>query len=185
MEEEIIHYAKAHISTEQSPPRQDTRFSRAHGDQERSSGLEETPREGSQEADAIALLSCNSSSVPIRRPKLRKSTEFRSVYEEGRRFDGRLMTVFLRGNELGHHRFGVTTSRRVSRSAVERNRMKRLLRETFRLSETALREVQPPYDWVFNAKRSLLKVRLADSMEDFRRILNAVAKAKLSSSNGQ
>ena len=63
--------------------------------------------------------------------------------------------------------------------------MKRLLRETFRLSETALREVHPPYDWVFNAKRSLLKVKLADSMEDFRRILNAVAKAKLSSSNGQ
>ena len=123
--------------------------------------------------------------MPIRRPKLRKSTEFRSVYEEGRRFDGRLMTVFLRGNEFGHHRFGVTTSRRVSRSAVERNRMKRLLRETFRLSETTLREVQTPYDWVFNAKRSLLKVKLADSMEDFRRILNAVAKAKLSSSNGQ
>ena len=95
------------------------------------------------------------------------------------------MTVFLRGNEFGHHRFGITTSRRVSRSAVERNRMKRLLRETFRLSETTLREVQTHYDWVFNAKRSLLKVKLADSMEDFRRILNAVAKAKLSSSNGQ
>jgi ribonuclease P protein component len=113
--------------------------------------------------------------VPSGRPKLRKPAEFRSVYEGGKRFDGRLMTAFIRRNEAGHHRLGITASKRVSRLAVDRNRMKRLLREMFRLSEASLLGVEPHYDWVINAKRSLLKVKLADSLEDFQRIVAAVA----------
>jgi ribonuclease P protein component len=114
--------------------------------------------------------------VPSGRPKLRKSAEFRSVYEGGKRFDGRLMTAFVRRNEVGRHRLGITVSKRVARLAVDRNRMKRLLREMFRLSEATLQGVEPHYDWVLNAKRSLLKVKLADSLEDFQRIVAAVGR---------
>lgn len=113
--------------------------------------------------------------MPSGRPKLRKSAEFRSVYEGGRRFDGRLMTAFVQRNEAGRHRLGITASKRVARLAVDRNRMKRLLREMFRLSEGTLQGVEPHYDWVLNAKRSLLKVKLADSLEDFQKIVAAVA----------
>ncbi|HYG12115.1 MAG TPA: ribonuclease P protein component [Pyrinomonadaceae bacterium] len=112
--------------------------------------------------------------MPSGRPKLRKSAEFRSVYEEGKRFDGRLMTAFVRRNEVGRHRLGITASKRVARLAVDRNRMKRLLRELFRLSEPTLQGIEPHYDWVLNAKRSLLKVKLADSLEDFQKIVAAV-----------
>ncbi|HZH90740.1 MAG TPA: ribonuclease P protein component [Pyrinomonadaceae bacterium] len=114
--------------------------------------------------------------MPSGRPKLRKSAEFRSVYEGGKRFDGRLMTAFVRRNESGHHRLGITASKRVARHAVDRNRMKRLLREMYRLSEATLQGIEPKYDWVFNAKRSLLKVKLADALEDFQRIAVAVAR---------
>jgi ribonuclease P protein component len=122
--------------------------------------------------------------VPSGRPKLRKPAEFRSVYEGGKRFDGRLMTAFIRRNEAGHHRLGITASKRVSRLAVDRNRMKRLLREMFRLSEASLLGVEPRYDWVINAKRSLLKVKLADSLEDFQRIVAAVAKSGSGGASG-
>ncbi|KRA33673.1 ribonuclease P protein component [Rhodanobacter sp. Root627] len=37
-----------------------------------------------------------------------------------------------RDNELGHARLGLAISKRVSKRAVERNRIKRLLRESFR-----------------------------------------------------
>ncbi|EIL96954.1 ribonuclease P protein component [Rhodanobacter thiooxydans] len=37
-----------------------------------------------------------------------------------------------RDNDLGHARLGLAISKRVSRRAVERNRIKRLLRESFR-----------------------------------------------------
>jgi len=86
------------------------------------------------------------------------------------------MTAFVRRNDTGRHRLGITASKRVARLAVERNRMKRLLREMFRLSEATLVGVEPQYDWVLNAKRSLLKVKLADALEDFQRLVATVAK---------
>jgi ribonuclease P protein component len=115
--------------------------------------------------------------VPSGRPKLRKPAEFRSVYEAGKRFDGRLMTAFVRQNDSVQHRLGITASKRVSRLAVDRNRMKRLLREMFRLSEATLQGVEPPLDWVLNAKRSLLKVKLADALADFQKIVVSVARS--------
>jgi len=99
--------------------------------------------------------------------KLRNSLEFRIVYEKGARYDSRLMTAFVRRNDYGRHRLGITASRRVARRAVERNRLKRLLREAFRLSGENLKTTQANYDWVLNAKRSLLKVKLAAVLEDF------------------
>lgn len=98
------------------------------------------------------------------------------------------MTAFIRRNEAGHHRLGITASKRVARHAVDRNRMKRLLREMFRLSDVTLRGIEPHFDWVLNAKRSLLRVKLADSLEDFQRIAAAVAKGSrgdAGSSDGQ
>lgn len=103
--------------------------------------------------------------------KLRNSLEFRIVYEKGVRYDGRLMTAFARRNDCGQHRLGITASRKLARRAVERNRLKRLLREAFRLSFENLSTTRTNYDWVLNAKRSLLKVKLAVVLEDFLEVL--------------
>ena len=93
----------------------------------------------------------------------------------GKRYDGRLMTAFVWPNDCGSHRLGITASRKVARDAVDRNRLKRLLRETFRLSGENLHEMQVHYDWVLNAKRSLLGVKVAVVLEDFQGIIARLA----------
>ncbi|HEX8162152.1 MAG TPA: ribonuclease P protein component [Pyrinomonadaceae bacterium] len=111
-----------------------------------------------------------------RSAKLRKSSEFRVVYGSGRRYDGVLMTAFVLPNPCGQHRLGITASRKVSRSAVGRNRVKRLLRESFRLSGVTLGELGQRYDWVLNAKRPLLEVKMVAALDDLRKIAGRVAK---------
>lgn len=165
-------YAEENVSAQQPPPRQDARLPCAHGDEERAAGLEKAAREGSQAAHPRPLL--RREALP-RGAKLRNSGEFRAVYESGRRYDGRLVTAFVSPNLYGEHRLGITASRKVAAQAVARNRAKRLLREAFRLSKPQLAELRATYDWVLNAKRPLLVVKMADALDDFRKILGRVA----------
>ena len=110
--------------------------------------------------------------------RLRKSAEFRLVYGEGKRFEGRLVTVFLLPTGLPQHRLGITASRKMSRLAVKRNRAKRLLREAFRLTGGELDALKNRYDWVFNARRSLLEVKADAVVADLRRIITQVERSE-------
>ena len=59
----------------------------------------------------------------------------------------------------------------MSRRAVDRNRAKRLLREAFRLSAVELDALKIKYDWVFNARRRIVEVKLNAVTEELRRVI--------------
>jgi ribonuclease P protein component len=64
--------------------------------------------------------------------------DFQRVYREGSRARGSLMTVALARNDLSHARLGLSIGKTVWKGAVERNRVRRVFREAFRLEQARL-----------------------------------------------
>lgn len=110
---------------------------------------------------------------------LRGRGDFLKVYQRGKRYEGLVLTAFVLPNRLSHHRVGVTASRKTAGGAVQRNRAKRLLRETFRLNLMELGGLGKKYDWVLNSRQSLLAVKVKDPLLEFKKIVQRVAKDEI------
>lgn len=66
-----------------------------------------------------------------------RRSEFDAVYRDARRRSGRHFTVFFCPNGLGRTRFGISVKRALGGSVV-RNRIRRRVREIFRLHRRAI-----------------------------------------------
>ena len=106
---------------------------------------------------------------------LRGSNDFQRVYKTGKRYEGHLLTVFVLPNSLPQHRLGITASRKALGKAVDRNRAKRLLREAFRLTRPHLDRLTRKYDWVLNARRSLLSLEGRRPSDELEKMIAKVA----------
>ena len=80
--------------------------------------------------------------------RLRRAGDFAALREASGRLGGRCFSVRYRQNDLGRPRLGLAISKRVSKRAVDRNRIKRLVRESFRRIQHDL----PPIDLMVMAR---------------------------------
>ena len=91
--------------------------------------------------------SCLSDPLPLcpgtkrfpRRVRLTEAEDYQRVFKGcGYRLNNSWMTVLASPNQHPHPRLGLAISRKVARSAVARNRIKRVIRESFRHWQTRL-----------------------------------------------
>lgn len=98
--------------------------------------------------------------------KLLKPAEFKRVFNTAKRAGDRHLTIFYAANELNQPRLGLAISKKVSKLAVDRNRIKRLARETFRLKQTQLEYS----DFVVLARPSAVKMDNAVLIASFNKL---------------
>ncbi|HVM92848.1 MAG TPA: ribonuclease P protein component [Terriglobales bacterium] len=109
--------------------------------------------------------------------RLLKHADFERVYKQGRRHFSSHMTVFYLSQaadaaSTGVSRVGFTVGR-VLGGAVERNRIKRRLREAVRLRRAGLVKA---VDVVINPKKSILALEFPAVLEEVGRAFDVIAK---------
>jgi ribonuclease P protein component len=80
--------------------------------------------------------------------RLRSKLQFDAIYAGGRRIDDRFFALRVKPNGLAHPRVGLAVAVKTAGNAVARNRLRRLIRESFRLAQHQL----PAVDIVVGAK---------------------------------
>lgn len=175
------------LSTEQSQKIQKSRVSQTHVHQGRASGDQPSPRQGPCSPGWLTA----GGRVPARRgysknknitvsygvaalsrrtfekaDRILKRSDFVSLTRHGRRLQNDVFIALVLPGQTDRSRLGITVTRRVGR-AVERNRIKRLVREFFRRRRSELngnhdiniiakqKAATLPSDHIFSALQSL------------------------------
>ncbi len=82
--------------------------------------------------------------------RLKKRDSFLEIQESGKKFFSKHFILAIRESHDDNSRIGITVSKKVDKRAVIRNRIKRLIREIFRLNKHSF---NLPYEIVIIAKK--------------------------------
>jgi ribonuclease P protein component len=103
--------------------------------------------------------------------RLRRAADFRRLYASGRRLGAEPFTAVVRPNRLAGARLGLSIAARTVRRAVQRNRVRRLIRESFRQRCGQL----PPLDIVVGVRSAVHAVSSAHLREALERLWQKIA----------
>ena len=96
--------------------------------------------------------------------RIKKKKDFEKIFERRTLFRGQTFTAYVLPTSLDFSRVGLVTSRKVG-NAVRRNRIRRLLRECFRLNKALL---GPGLDVVLVTKKNF-PTTFKEAEEEFKR----------------
>ena len=113
----------------------------------------------------------NRLTVAFAREHLRRPVDFKRVYDRRRSVSSEFLIVYAAPNDLPHNRLGLSVSRKFG-GAVQRNRMRRLFREAYRLT----RQQMPAGLDIVLIPRSKVSPPLADLLIALPKLVGQVAR---------
>lgn len=101
---------------------------------------------------------------------LKKNYEFKNVLNKGKFYRGKYVTIYIRENKENKNKIGIAISKKLAK-ATKRNRIKRLIRESYRLKKQQLKQ---GYNIVFiwNKQSSVLNNTYKEVNEDIVKLLD-------------
>jgi len=108
------------------------------------------------------------------RLRLRRKRDFDAAYARGRRLSDGFFTVIATANEIGAPRLGLAVAVRAAGGAVARNRLRRIIRESFRLNQRAL----PAFDIVVGVRPQARAVPASELRVSLAALWGRIAAAK-------
>jgi ribonuclease P protein component len=165
------------ISTVENPPQAAARLSKPEFHQKRPRHIAQSPSRGPQAPDpglSRAVMAATPKRLPLSRAqRLKQSRDFARVRQAGQRLvQGCLIVNWMSLPPGSASHLGVVTSGKIG-NAVVRSRVRRLLRESFRLHQ---HELTHPLDLVLVARPSITGRAFAEVERDF---LTTVRRAGL------
>lgn len=106
-----------------------------------------------------------------RQVKLTKTDEFSSVFDFRRRISSEHLVLHFRPNQLGHARLGLVTAKKVAKTAVARNYMRRVLRTFFQMHQSSLRAC----DVVFQVRKKFSRTEFTSIEQQFNHLSQRLA----------
>ncbi|MFN5744624.1 MAG: ribonuclease P protein component [Methylococcaceae bacterium] len=85
--------------------------------------------------------------------RLTSSADFQRVFDRAAKSSDNQLTVLARANQMNHPRLGLAISKKNIRQANDRNRLKRIIRESFRLNQQNLAGI----DFIIMARTAALQ----------------------------
>lgn len=98
---------------------------------------------------------------------LKKQKDFSRVFGRGKKLSNNFLSIFFRSNKECENRTGFVVSSKI-KSAVQRNRIKRLLRESYRLIK---KDFRSGIDIIVLGKETLIDKKLAVAKEALEEIV--------------
>ena len=104
--------------------------------------------------------------------KLRHSWEFQNGYQNGKKYWNRFFVIYVLPNRFNSVRLGITVSKKTGGS-VQRNRIKRLVRESFRIIKCKLKK---GYDIIVIGRKPAVQLKCQQAQSE---LMNLFRRARL------
>ena len=87
--------------------------------------------------------------------RLQNASQYARVFDQAIKSSSEFFTILSRENAVGQPRLGIVVAKRHAKRAIDRNTIKRIIRESFRQTKSSL----PTQDYIVILKRPIKSIK--------------------------